>query len=140
MGGLYNALFGWDPACLLVAPMLTDKNPQEFFPRFRDCSIDSDTDEIFILTRVGGGNRDDYHDEIESLRAMPTYIEDFDDDFDCTYAMFVFGVPQEWDRDFCKIKDAKLDELSDAYIERIQGCYPSIDVREMLSRQEQTNE
>ena len=72
MGGLYNVLAGWDPACVWLAPMLTEENPQDFFPRFRDCWLSDSGDAIEIFTRVGGGNREYYECEIEALRDMPT--------------------------------------------------------------------
>ena len=137
MSGLYNLLFGYNQACILLAPMLTDENPQSFFPRFRDCHIGEDNESIEIFTRVGGGNREDYDDAIETLRAMPTYVEDYDDDFDCTYATFVFGVPDEWRKDFDTIKASRFCDLegslSKAYVERMQTCYPKLDIREILS-------
>lgn len=136
MSGLYNALFGWDPACVLLAPMLTDENPQQFFPRFRDCYLSDDKDHIEIFTRVGGGNREGYADEIEDLRLMPTYVSDEDDDFDCTYATFTFGVPEEWRADFEHVKAREFEKLSYAYVERMQKCYPKLDIREMLTKQE----
>lgn len=63
MGGLYNMLAGWNPACVWLAPMLTDENPQYFFPRFRDCWLSDEGDTIIIFTRVGGGNRSDGPDD-----------------------------------------------------------------------------
>jgi len=136
MSGLYNALFGWNPACVLLAPMLTDENPQQFFPRFRDCYLSDDKDHIEIFTRVGGGNREYYADEIEDLRSMPTYVSDEDDDFDCTYATFTFGVPEEWRADFEHVKARDFEKLSDAYVERMQKCYQKLDIRQMLAKQE----
>lgn len=126
-------LFGWNPACVLIAPMLTDENPQTFFPRFRDCYVSDGGDTIEIYTRVGGGNRDEYEDEIEALRNMPTYIRDYDDDFDDTYATFEFGVPDEWRDDFELVKEHKFSELSDAYVDRMQGCFEKLDIREFLT-------
>ena len=132
MSGLYNMMFGWNPACVLLAPMLTDENPQVFFPRFRDCFLSDDKEHIEIYTRVGGGNREDYADEIEVLRSMPTYASDEDDDFDCTYATFTFGVPEEWRGDFEHVRAGEYNKLSDAYVERMQECYPKLDIRQML--------
>lgn len=134
MGGLYNMLAGWDPACVWLAPMLTDENPQYFFPRFRDCWLSDSGDAIEIFTRVGGGNREDYEYEIEALRDMPTYQRDYDDDFDCTYATFVFGVPDEWRQDFEHVKNGEFDKLSDEYMEHVQGCYPKLDIRDIIGR------
>lgn len=133
MSGLYNALFGWNPACVLLAPMLTDENPQEFFPRFRDCFLSGDKEHIEIYTRVGGGNRDAYADEIAALQSMPTYVSDEDDDFDCTYATFTFAVPDEWKDDFERIKNGDIGNLSDQYVERMQRCLPNVDIRKLLA-------
>lgn len=47
-------------------------------------------------TRNGGGNREDYEDEITSMQAHPDFICDHDDSGDPTYATFYFEVP---DRD-----------------------------------------
>jgi hypothetical protein len=116
--------------------MLTDENPQQFFPRFRDCYLSDDEEHIEIFTRVGGGNREDYAEEIEKLHSMPTYVSDEDDDFDYTYATFTFGVPDEWRSDFEHVKAREFDRLSDAYLNRMQGCYPSLDIRQMLAKRE----
>ena len=52
---LYNELFGFSPACLVLLPMLGRK-PEEY-PRFRDCFLSEDMKRIEIYTRVGGNNR-----------------------------------------------------------------------------------
>lgn len=134
MGGLYNMMFGWNPACVLLAPMLTDENPQVFFPRFRDCFLSDDKEHIEIYTRVGGGNRDEYDEEIEKLRSMPTYLLDEDDDFDCTYATFTFAIPEQWRDDFERIKTGDVGSLSDSYVERMQRCFPKLDIRSLLAK------
>lgn len=139
MSGLYNALFGWNPACLWLAPMLTDENPQNFFPRFRDCFIGDNDDTIVIYTRVGGGNRSEGPDDEwsygeEKLYDMPTFIRTWDDDFDSTYGYYEFGVPEEWRKDFELVKAGELGKLSDAYVNRIQGCFKSLDVREIIEK------
>lgn len=134
MGGLYNMLAGWNPAYVWLAPMLTDENPQDFFPRFRDCWLSDSGDAIEIFTRVGGGNREYYEYEIEALRDMPTYQRDYDDDFDCTYATFEFGVPDEWSEDFEHVKNGEFDKLSEAYVDRMQKCYEKLDIKALLSK------
>lgn len=139
MGGLYNMLAGWDPACILLAPMLTDENPEQFFPRFRDCYLGDEGNTIVIFTRVGGGNRSDGPDDEYGygeyeLYDMPTYLRTWDDDFDSTYGYYEFGVPDEWKADFELVKSGKYDELSSAYVERIQGCYKNLDIRDILGK------
>ncbi len=133
MSGLYNVLFGWNPACVLLAPRLTHENPQQFFPRFRDCYLSEDKEHIEIYTRVGGGNRDEYAGEMAAMQSMPTYVSDEDDDFDCTYATFTFAVPEEWGEDFERIKDGDIGNLSGPYVERIQCCFPKLDIRKLLA-------
>lgn len=139
MGGLYNALFGWNPACVLLAPMLTDENPQDFFPRFRDCYLGDEGETIVIFTRVGGGNRSDGPDDEwsygeEKLYDMPTFIRTWDDDFDDTYGYYEFGVPVEWKEDFEHVKRGEFDKLSEAYIDRMQKCYEKLDIKTLLSK------
>ena len=127
MGGLYNALFGVNPATVLIATMLTDERPESYFPRFRDCYVENGN--IVVYTRVGGGNRFENHGDPDfdygesKLYELPTFIETYDDDFDCTYGYYVFGVPDEWKADFERVMAGNLGELSDAYVERIAKCY-----------------
>ena len=79
MGGLYNAIFGMNPATVLVAPMLTDEWPGSYFPRFRDCYVEDGN--IVIYTRVGGGNRFENHGDPDfdfgesKLYDLPTFIK-----------------------------------------------------------------
>ena len=127
MGGLYNALFGVNPATVLIAPMLTDERPESYFPRFRDCYVEDGN--IVIYTRVGGGNRFENHGDPDfdfgesELYDLPTFIETYDDDFDSTYGYYVFGVPDEWRADFDRVMAGRLGELSDAYVGRIAKCF-----------------
>ena len=139
MGGLYNLFVGWNPACLWLAPMLTDENPEEFFPRFRDCYLGEGGDTIVIFTRVGGGNRSDGPDDEDGfgehkLYDMPTYIRTWDDDFDSTYGYYEFGVPEEWQEDFEHAKNGEFDKFSDRYVERIQKCYQRLNIREIIEK------
>lgn len=115
-----------------IAPMLGG-HPEEIFPRFRDCYLqergyeefeglpinapkdDAKEEGIYIYTRVGGGNRESYEDEIQQLQAHPEYIRDFDDDYDCTFATFVFKVPAKWQKDFELLKAGNLKETSKEY-------------------------
>ncbi len=113
---LYNMLFGVNS----VAPVLlaTLGLSTEDVPRFRDCYVEGDN--IVIYTRTGGGNRDYYESEEscranypeyfdgddeplgpwnEDLRSNPHFVEDEDDDFDCTYAYFRFSIPGDYSED-----------------------------------------
>ena len=141
---LYNMLNGVNPATLHILPML-GKHPDEY-PRFRDCfvgqlnndeneidqfgipkkkiEINKDERQISIYTRVGGGNREGYIKEIEQLRKMPGYVTDYDDDFDNTYATFVFKIPEKWHKDYDRILEDK--PISQEYKNQIIKVFPKL--------------
>jgi hypothetical protein len=104
---LYGLLFGRNPASRLLLAMLNLEEPD--VGRFRDCYLrrgdvaDSELPpeelakkplRIVIYTRNGGGNREDYEGATSLLQALPGYLTDYDDDFDCTYASYEFEVPE----------------------------------------------
>lgn len=92
---LYNMLFGMNPNTDIILALLGMKIQD--IERFRDCGIDYTKKQIWIYTRTGGGNREDYPNVI--LTHHPCYISDADDDFDCTYATYVFKFPQDLEND-----------------------------------------
>ena len=89
---LYNMLHGVNPAAGTLLSMLEIK-PDEV-ERLRDVHIfkpeEGEELQIAIFTRTGGGNREDYPNEL--IKSHPEYIRDYDDDFDCTYATYLFRV------------------------------------------------
>ena len=95
---LYNALHGFEPTAQIVLAMLD----LEFgnIPRFRDAyfswvNLDAMTDPVaIVLTRTGGGNRSGYVEENEAMRKVAGYRSDRDDDFDSTFALFTYSVPE----------------------------------------------
>lgn len=112
---LYNALFGRNPMSRLLLSMLNLTEGD--VGRFRDCYLArgdrfereaAENDEakakelekkdlrIVVYTRNGGGNRDDYESVTDTLQALPDYLTDYDDDFDCTYASYEFKVPEKF--------------------------------------------
>lgn len=98
MSGLYNMLFGYNPAAKIVLTMLEFENPGEV-GRFRDAyfqknAVDGEICGV-VLTRMGGGNRPDYPAEIGALREHPDYRFDQDCSGDSTYAEFWFRIPEE---------------------------------------------
>lgn len=68
--------------------------------RFRDAYVsESDTPGeycIFVFTRNGGGNRQDYDSIFKILEHHPNYLSNYDDSFDTTYCYFRFSVPDEF--------------------------------------------
>ena len=81
---------------------------------------------IYIFTRAGGGNREDYATEIKKLQKHTDYIRDFDDNYDNTYATFVFKIPLEWQQDYAQIKAGKLKETTKKYQDMILATFPLI--------------
>lgn len=119
MSGLYNIINGYNMACVLILPMLGRK--QEEYPRFRDCFVEDGM--IAIYTRVGGGNKGCGFGE-EELYKDPNFIKTYDDDFDNTYATYLFNVPEKWKPDFNKIMDGNAKEVSDDYYNYVKEFYP----------------
>jgi hypothetical protein len=133
---------GVQPATFWLLPML-GKHPDEY-PRFRDCfpgllSNSTEVDQfnipkksvtrdnfISVYMRIGGGNREYYETEIAELQNSPHYLKDYDDDFDNTFATFVFLVPVEFLEDFVKIIQGKLLETSQKYQDILYKVYPKL--------------
>jgi len=108
------------PATFTILPIY-GHHPDEY-PRFRDffpgkvTRHESEVDQFGIpkfvsdgtlcftlYMRIGGNNREDYRDQIAHLRWVEWYVEDYDDSFDSTFAMFIFSVPKEWEKDVAMI-------------------------------------
>ncbi len=144
MTGLYNVINGVQPSTWFILPML-GKHPDEY-PRFRDCFVgkmwrNKEKDEygipvwhhgkeqlISVYTRVGGNNRPDYQKEIEIMKKMSEYVEDFDDDFDNTFAIFVFRVPDKFKKDFDYITkgESLISGISKELQKQINKVYPKL--------------
>lgn len=72
----------------------------EMIGRYRDHWIERDpTMEnaliLAVYTRNGGGNREDYAEQIGQMQALATYVSDEDDTFDSTYATFRFRMSRQ---------------------------------------------
>lgn len=119
---LYNMMNGFNPACVLIMPMLGRK--QDEYPRFRDCFVTEEKN-IAIYTRVGGGNRNCGYGE-EELYEDENFLTTYDDDFDSTYATYEFKVPEKWKSDFDKILFGDFASVSAEYIEHLKQFYPKL--------------
>lgn len=115
-------LMGFNPACVLIMPMLGRK--QEEYPRFRDCFV-TEENNIAIYTRVGGGNRNCGYGE-EELYEDENFLTTYDDDYDCTYATYEFKVPEKWKADFDLIVGGKQNEVSKEYVDYVKEFYPKL--------------
>lgn len=119
---LYNMLFGYNPSCVIILPMLGRK-PEEY-PRFRDCYV-TEEHNIAIYTRVGGENRKSvYHEEF--LYEDENFITTYDDDYDNTYGTYEFRVPEKWKADFDLIMSGKTTQVSTEYIELVKSFFPQL--------------
>jgi len=162
---LYQMTNGVNPATFIILPLL-GKHP-ESYPRFRDCFITDSKPKgmmeqickcepndfskhkntIKVYTRVGGNNRESYREEIQELRNMPEYVTDEDDEFDSTYATFIFKIPGKYINDINLIKEGKIEQTSKEYQNyiinfwknnsKIQDFYKKI---ETLFKKEESNE
>ena len=106
------------------------KHPDNY-PRFRNVFLKDEEypeydNHIHVYTRVGGGNRESYEDEITELQSMPGYVTDHDDSFDSTFATFVFSVPDEWKPDFDKIISGDVKTVSAEYQARLRAVFPKL--------------
>ena len=119
---LYNMMNRFNPACILIMPMLVRK--QEEYSRFRDCFV-TEKNNIAIYTRVGGVNRNCEYDE-EELYKDENFLTTYDDNYDCTYATYEFKVPEKWKDDFDLIIGGKIKEVSKEYIDYLKEFYPKL--------------
>jgi hypothetical protein len=92
---LYNIVHGVNP--FAGAWMMALQLKPISVGRFRDCYLQRSGDglEIHVFTRNGGFNRSDYEAITAQLQAHKLYVRDFDEEFDSTYATYVFRVPEE---------------------------------------------
>lgn len=118
---LYNMLFGYNPATFVILPMLGRKIRE--YPRFRDCFVSEDNNNIVVYTRVGGGNRNTGYGE-EELYKDPHFIKTYDDDFDNTFGCYEFSVPERWQKDFeLIVEKGNLWAVSNDYLEYLMKFY-----------------
>jgi hypothetical protein len=108
---LYNLLFGKNPNTDIILAILELKESD--VERYRDCGFEDDG--IYIYTRTGGGNREDYPNEV--LIGSQYYIEDEDDAFDCTYATYHFRIPDEIKEDVEKFKNLREEGITAKFIQ-----------------------
>lgn len=132
---LYNMINGFNPACVFIMPMLGRK--QHEWPRFRDCFVTKDS-KIAIYTRVGGNNRNCGFGE-EELYKDPNFVTTYDDDFDSTYATYLFNVPEKWKADFDAIINNKWQDISDEYVAYLKEFYPKLAEDKVFDNMRYTN-
>lgn len=103
---MYNMFNGYEPTAPLVLRIM-GLLPKTI-PRFRDAYFTyrdranpdpvkmAESDPIMVLlTRTGGGNRPKYETENSALCTLPGYIDNADDQFDHSFALFRYELPQQ---------------------------------------------
>jgi hypothetical protein len=123
---MYTNIHGVNPDTDRLLEIL--KLTKEQTGRFRDAFLNSAGDKITIFTRNGGGNREAYGEINKALAAHPCYIRDYDDEYDCTYALFEFSVPAV-NSEECAVmapdtEPLSLKEKSDAFMKVMDGMTP----------------
>jgi len=77
-------------------------------PRFRSWDVSFERPVLTIRGRCGGGNRENYEDEIENMEEDKNFIESHDDDMDSTYMYFTYTLSEDEWKDFCnKYRETK---------------------------------
>jgi hypothetical protein len=106
--------------------LLKEAKEAGYYPtgRFRDIYFENEEGKepkIIVYTRNGGGNREWYQYVFELLSNHPLYIQDYDDDFDSTYAYIEFKAPESVVKFFDGIKTGKLSNVSEKFKAEIEA-------------------
>jgi len=105
MSSLYNMAIGgfnsFADICLGITKLDVDK-----IGRFRNAWLSDDGKTIIILTKMGGGNREDYEEQIEYLKNQPNFIKEYDYEDDSVYAIFEYNVEDKFSVHTAKLSDA----------------------------------
>ena len=107
---LYNTLFDKNPLTPLLLKILDIDQPDGKYEsgRFRDIYLNAEGTKIILLTRNGGGNREDYFPK--NISGHPNYLMDYDDNFDSTYCYIEFSVPEKFQEALEKLAPGKEPE------------------------------
>ncbi|AEX61081.1 hypothetical protein c7_L15 [Megavirus courdo7] len=85
-------------------------SPYDFL-RFRQIEVSKKNPIVKIITRTGGGNREEYEFENYKLTFLQGYIENNDASWDSTYAVFKYKIPDvsidKWHKYIEKNNDSK---------------------------------
>lgn len=141
---LYNMICGMNAnLAVLASPFLP--RAADRFPRFRDvftAANDAPCEgDLFVYTRMGGGNRTCWNDDDEKsnepcdcygcdadrLEQHPDCVARYDDDFDSTFCTFVFVVPLSRRPDFDLLMAGQCGELSEDYRSDLRNIFSGRD-------------
>ena len=97
---LYGMIAGSDPNRKRLNEILaldkydTGRERDIYVSKLIDHDYVPDGTYIVLLTRNGGGNRRSEQDSFDSLRTHPYYVDNWDCDWDSTYAEICFSIPK----------------------------------------------
>lgn len=117
---------GFPPALMDLVFDVTPDN----CPRYRDHWLEKDGDALMlaVYTRMGGGNREEYAEQIAELHGLPLWVSDEDDTYDNTYSTIRFRMERgeflkrAKERDF--IQEGMTAESAWAEMERVAEPIP----------------
>lgn len=104
MSGLYTAVFGESPNAKTLLTWLGYRRRD--IARWRD-TFKTESGEIAIYARLGGGNRPAYQSAIDGVRKHALFKRDEDDSADSTYLTFYFACPAIHARDFADMESER---------------------------------
>ena len=127
---LYNMINGVHPLAGDLLAILGWDTPEkrQDIPRLRDAMLFPN--EIRVLTRTGGNNREDYDNS--ALTSHDAYLRDWDDSYDNTFAWWSYEWPEEWKEQLQMLLETiqesrpdllpeSLEEITNRAFERIQA-------------------
>lgn len=145
-------LHGMNPTVFVFLPML-GLHP-EAYPRFRDAfigkvsrdmeseihpllgpdkKIENDEEFITVYTRTGGEHRQRFIEENKIMSEHPCFVETYDDEFDNTFAFWIFKIPEKWQSDYAQLfADTDGIFFSEEYKNEIRRIYPTLDIDSMF--------
>jgi len=101
-------LFGMNPNTDIILAFIGLKRCD--IERYRDCRVELNNKRIWVYTRTGGYNREEYPNKL--LTSNPYYLFDRDDSFDDTYAIYYFKFPEEIEQDILDFYDMRNKGIS----------------------------
>lgn len=134
---LYNSLFGVNSIAPILLKILDIDQPKGKYTsgRFRDIYLNADGTKVILLTRNGGGNREDYFPE--DIKKHPNYLTDYDDSFDSTYAYIEFSVPKQFEKEIKALATGKEPEkLSEKFQRVVENLEKGKDTEETIKAKE----
>lgn len=137
---MYNMMNGMNAELAIIASAVLGYNIQKKFPRFRDIFTEAEDApfkaDLFIYTRMGGGNRECWGNDTpelpctcgactcDGIEEEPWCVGSYDDDFDCTYRTFGIKFTDEqrvvWDKVIHK------ELLSEELVQMIKAVFPKM--------------